>query len=179
MAKVGRFAAVQPWLSLVVRLSMAGILFAAAIPKLQDIPQSVRAVRAYQLLPESVVPFVGTMLPYVEIALGLLLLLGLFTRTASIIWLAMMAAFLTGVIWAWSTGLSIDCGCFGGGGEVEAGTTNYPSHVLERLGFIALGTFLAIWPRSRFSVDGWMSPAPALQAPEEASVHSTPNDSRK
>lgn len=156
-----RFGTVQPWLSLLVRLGMAGILIFAAIPKIQDIPQSVRAVRAYQLLPEAVVPFTGTILPFFELALALLLLLGAFTRAASVVWLVMMAAFTFGVIWAWASGLNIDCGCFGGGGEVEEGQTNYPAHLLERAGFIALGTYLAIWPRSRLSVDGWLSPRPA------------------
>src|SRR5690554_3953077 len=169
-----RFAAVQPWLSLVVRLAMAGILVAAAIPKIQDIPQSIRAVRAYQLLPEALVPFVGTMLPFVELALAVVLLIGAFTRTASVVWLLMMAAFLTGVIWAWATGLTIDCGCFGGGGEVEASETNYPMHLMERIGFIALGTYLVIWPRSKFSVDGWLAPQAA-----DPKVDTTPLETRK
>lgn len=171
------FAAAQPWVSLVVRVAMAVILFAAAIPKFQDIPQSIRAVRAYRLLPEEIVPFVGTMLPFFEVALGIVLLVGAFTRTAAIVWLLMMAAFLTGVIWAWSTGLNIDCGCFGGGGEVAEGETNYPIHLLERLGFIALGTFLAIWPRSRFSVDGLM--APAAEPDAEPALDSSTNEARK
>ena len=157
--KTGAWAEVQPWLSTVVRLAMAGILIAAAIPKMLDIPQSIIAVRAYRLLPEALVPLVGTMLPFVELALAAFLLVGLFTRLASFAWLLMMAGFVTGVIWAWAHGLSIDCGCFGGGGDVAEGTTNYPAHMLERAGFIALGTFLAIWPRSRFSLDGWMKGA--------------------
>ena len=147
---------VLEWISTVVRLAMAGILIAAAIPKMQDIQQSIIAVRAYRLLPEPVVPFVGTTLPFLELLLALFLLLGLFTRIAAIVWLAMMAAFMFGVIWAWTKGLSIDCGCFGGGGEVAAGTTNYPLHLMERIGFIAMGTWLLIWPRSKFSLDGWM-----------------------
>ncbi|MFW2512268.1 MauE/DoxX family redox-associated membrane protein [Demequina sp. SO4-13] len=170
MALRERFGTVQPWLSLLVRLSMAVILIAAAIPKMQDIPKSIIAVRAYRLLPEEVVPFVGTMLPFLELALAALLLLGAFTRLASILWLAMMAAFTFGVIWAWATGLTIDCGCFGGGGEVDASETNYPAHLMERLGFIALGTFLAIWPRSRFSVDQSLAPAPEPE-PETRSAH--------
>ena len=144
------------WISTIVRLAMAGILIFAAIPKLMGIPQSIIAVRAYRLLPEAIVPFVGTMLPFLELTLALFLVLGLFTRIAAIVWLAMMAAFMFGVIWAWAKGLSIDCGCFGGGGDVEEGTTNYPLHLLERLGFIALGTWLLLLPRSKFSLDGWM-----------------------
>lgn len=174
MAMNNRFATVQPWLSLLVRLSMAGILIAAAVPKALDIPQSIRAVRAYQLLPEALVPFVGTMLPFLEFVLAAVLLVGAFTRAASAVWLLMMAGFLTGVIWAWATGLTIDCGCFGGGGEVEASETNYPSHVLERLGFIALGTYLVIWPRSKFSVDSWLAPKP-----QAAELESTTSETRK
>ncbi len=158
-AAPSRWRTVQPWLSTLVRLSMAGILIAAAIPKMMDIPQSIIAVRAYRLLPEVVVPLVGTMLPFVELLLALFLAVGLFTRISSIVWLVMMAGFVAGVIWAWSHGLSIDCGCFGGGGPVDEGTTNYPAHMLERAGFVALGTFLAIWPKSRFSLDGWMKAA--------------------
>ena len=143
------------WISTLVRLSMAGILIFAAIPKLQDIQGSIRAVRAYRLLPEATVEFVGTVLPILELSLALFLLLGLFTRIAAIVWLAMMAAFMFGVIWVWIKGYTIDCGCFGGG-DVPAGKTNYPIHLLERVGFVALGTWLLLWPRTKFSVDGWM-----------------------
>lgn len=152
----GPWKTIQPWISLVVRLAMAGILIFAAIPKLQDLDQSVRAVRAYRLLPEAVVPFIGTALPFLELTLAALLLLGVFTRVAAFIWIGMMAAFLVGVIWVWAKGYSIDCGCFGGGGDVEEGATNYPLHLMERLGFIAMGAFLAVFPRSALSVDSWM-----------------------
>ena len=149
-------SSILEWISTLVRLAMAGILIAAAIPKAQDLPQSIIAVRAYRLLPEALVPFVGTMLPFLEFTLAVFLLLGLFTRIAAIVWLVMMAGFMIGVAWAWFKGYSIDCGCFGGGGDVAEGTTNYPVHMLERVGFVILGTWLLIWPRTKFSLDGWM-----------------------
>lgn len=156
---------VQPWLSLVVRLGMAGILIFAAIPKLQDLQASVRAVRAYRMLTEEVVPLVGNLLPFLELLLAVFLILGLFTRLSSIVWLAMMLAFTVGVLWVWFKGYSIDCGCFGGGGDVPEGTTNYPVHLAERLGFIVLGTYLLIFPRSKFSLDGWMNATPTEAVP--------------
>ena len=147
---------VQPWLSLLVRLAMAAILIAAAIPKFSDLGQSVRAVRAYRLLPDPIVQFVGVALPFLEVALAIMLLVGFFTRAASVVWLIMMAAFMTGVIWVWTHGYSIDCGCFGGGGDVTASETNYPVHMAERLLFVAMGTFLAVFPRSALSIDAWI-----------------------
>jgi len=143
---------------------MAGIMIAGAVPKLQDLPASVRAVRAYRLLPEIFVPLVGNLLPILELLLALFLLVGLFTRLASVVWLLMMAAFTVGVIWVWVKGYSIDCGCFGGGGDVEAGTVNYPLHLLERSGFVILGAYLLIYSRSKFSLDGWMKPTPSVAA---------------
>lgn len=151
-----RWRLVQPWISLLVRLGMAGILIAAAVPKMLDADESVRAVRAYRLLPEVVVPFVGTALPYLELVLAVVLIAGVFTRLASIAWLVMMAAFVFGVAWAWAKGYSIDCGCFGGGGDIPEGTTDYPGHMLERAGFVALGVFLLVFPRTPLSLDAWM-----------------------
>ncbi|WP_291379455.1 MauE/DoxX family redox-associated membrane protein [Demequina sp.] len=163
-----RWSLIQPWISVVVRLAMAGILVAAAIPKMLDVDQSVRAVRAYRLLPETVVPFVGTALPYFELVLALVLLVGVFTRLASVAWLVMMAAFTFGVAWAWAQGYSIDCGCFGGGGNIAEGTADYPGHMLERAGFVALGAFLLVFPRTPLSLDAWMrgEPLVATSRPE-------------
>jgi uncharacterized membrane protein YphA (DoxX/SURF4 family) len=160
-----RWQILQPWLSLAVRLSMGVIMIAAAIPKMLNIDQSVRAVRAYRLLPESVVPFVGTALPYLELVFGLILLVGFFVRWSAILWLVLMAAFVFGVAWAWAKGYSIDCGCFGGGGDVAAGTTNYPEHMLERAGFVALGVFLLVFPRTHASLDAWMKGEPLFSRP--------------
>lgn len=158
MLRNDRFRSAQPWLSLAVRVAMATILIFAALPKLGDLAASVRAVRAYRLLPESVVPLVGNGLPVLELMLALLLLIGLKTRWLAVVWLLMMAGFTVGIIWAWSQGLQIDCGCFGGGGELAEGqTTNYPGHMLERAGFLALGAYLAVYPLSKWSADAWLA----------------------
>ena len=60
------------------------------------------------------------MLPFVEIVLGVLLVLGLFTRPAAIVSTLLMVAFIIGISQAWARGLTIDCGCFGGGGQIGA-----------------------------------------------------------
>jgi len=162
---VTRWRVLQPWLSLVVRLSMAGILIAAAIPKMMDLDQSVRAVRAYRLVPTDLTAFFGTALPFFELVLALVLLVGVFSRWSAVVWLVMMAAFVTGVAWAWAKGYSIDCGCFGGGGDIKPGTTNYPVHMLERAGFVALGLFLLKFPKTHASLDAWMKGEPLFSRP--------------
>src|SRR5699024_9122073 len=57
---------------------------------------------------------------------------------------------------AWARDLSIDCGCFGGGGQIAAGETSYPLEILRDVGFLVLASWLATRPRSFGSLDGWL-----------------------
>src|SRR5262245_42752636 len=115
-----RWAAVQPWLGMLARLGLAGVWFAAGASKVTDLDASARAVNAYRLMPFSVAGFVGTVLPFLEIAIGILLLVGLATRLAGIASAVLLAAYVAGISSAWVRGLAIDCGCFGGGGDLAA-----------------------------------------------------------
>ena len=97
----------------------------------------MRAVRAYRLLPESLVAPVAFGLPVVEIAVGLALLIGVFVRTAAVAAAVLLVVFLAAVASAWARGLQSDCGCFGDGGEVAAGETAYPAEILRDAALLA------------------------------------------
>src|SRR5262245_1372792 len=97
----------QPWVSTVARLVLAGVLFTAGGAKIADPNQSVAAVNAYDLFPSGVAKLIGYGLPFLEIALGILLLLGLATRFAAAATAGLMVAFIGGVASAWARGLSI------------------------------------------------------------------------
>ena len=153
-AATSRWAAVQPWLSLIVRVALAGILGYAGYNKVIVPALSVESVAAYELFGETLNQLIGYTLPLFELALALLLLAGLATRVTGIISALLMAVFIAGIASAWARGLTIDCGCFGTGGVVDADETTYALDIARDLGFMALGLFLAIWPRSRYSLDG-------------------------
>jgi uncharacterized membrane protein YphA (DoxX/SURF4 family) len=139
------------------RLLLAGVWLYAGATKVGDLAASTRAVKAYQLLPNPVAEAVGAALPFVEIALGVLLLLGLATRLAAATSALLMTGFVVGIAAAWARGLRIDCGCFGGGGGLAAGES--PSYWLD-LGrdglLLAAAAVLVVWPRTGWSVDGWL-----------------------
>src|SRR3954465_999948 len=101
----------QGVVGVVCRLLVGGVWVVAGVLKLPDPAENVRAVRAYQLLPEAVVPAVGHAPPILEIVIGACLLLGVFTRVAGIVSCLLLAAFIIGISSAWARGLSIDCGC--------------------------------------------------------------------
>ncbi len=142
-----------PWAGLVARLVLAGVLVTAGALKLPDPAESVRAVRAYRLLPEAVVPTVGYGLPLLEVALGLLLILGLAVRLTAAASGVLLVLFVVGVGAAWARGLQIDCGCFGGGGEVGPGETKYGREVARDLGLLVLAGLLVWRPRTRLALD--------------------------
>ena len=161
----------RPWISTVTRVALGMVLIVAGGLKLPDPEGAIRAVRAYELLPESLVPIVGLGMPALEVALGVVLVLGLFTRIASLAGVLLMAVFIGAIASAWARGLTIDCGCFGGGGQVEEGQEKYLQEIVRDLGFIALGLFSAVWPRSPLSVDRWLNrglddPTPAGPEPD-------------
>jgi uncharacterized membrane protein YphA (DoxX/SURF4 family) len=136
------------------RLLLGGVFVVAGVLKLPDPAAAVRAVRAYQLLPESLVGPVAFGLPVIEIAVGLALLLGVFVRTAGIASAVLLAVFIGAVGSAWARGLQIDCGCFGNGGQVAAGETSYPLEVLRDVGLLLVALALARWPASRLALGG-------------------------
>jgi uncharacterized membrane protein YphA (DoxX/SURF4 family) len=143
-----------PWLATVARLLLGGVFVIAGLLKLPDPAAAVRAVRAYRLLAEALVGPVAFGLPVVEIAVGLALLAGIFVRTAAIAAAALLVVFLVGVGSAWARGLQIDCGCFGGGGQVAAADTAYPGEVARDLGLLLVALALVRWPASRLAVGG-------------------------
>ena len=142
------------------RVVVGAVWVVAGVLKLPDPNANVRAVRAYQLLPESVVPVVGHGLPILEILVGVCLLLGLLTRVAAVVSVVLLLAFLTGISSAWARGLSIDCGCFGGGaGPVANAQAQYPWDLTRDLGLLLLSGWLVWRPRTPLAADNYLLPA--------------------
>jgi len=159
---IRRFRTAQPWLTLAGRLFLAYIWFDAGWPKLMDSAGTVRSVRAFQILPEAVVPTFGYALPVVELALGVLLVLGLFTRLSAIATAVLMVVFMVGIASAWIRGLSIECGCFGNAGTAVADPVpGYRADLLRDTGFLLVAAFIAVWPRGVADADRWLGLTPA------------------
>ncbi|QLQ39603.1 MauE/DoxX family redox-associated membrane protein [Micromonospora robiginosa] len=154
----GRWPALRHWLGVAARLGLAAVWLIAGGAKVGDLAASGRAVNAYQVMPYDLATVIGAALPFVELALGLLLLVGLATRVGAGVSAALLVVFVAGIASAWARGLAIDCGCFGSGGQLGAGESpSYLPEILRDLGFLALAGFLLIWPRTPFSVDGWLA----------------------
>jgi uncharacterized membrane protein YphA (DoxX/SURF4 family) len=156
---------VSSWVRLAARLLLAGVWLVAGGAKVGDLQASVRAVHAYDLLPYAASKLVGAALPFVEIAVGLLLLIGFATRIAAAVSAGVLAMFIGGIAAAWARGLRIDCGCFGGGGELAAGQSpTYFWEITRDVALLAVAGYLVFRPASRLALDNLLIPG---EFPEE------------
>lgn len=138
---------------LVARLVLGGVLIVSGGLKVTSPAVSARAVRAFQILPFDVAGYVGYALPILEVLVGLLLIVGLFTRASAAVGGLLMVAFVIGITSAWIRGLSIDCGCFGGGGTIGAAQTQYGRDILRDAALAFCALWLVIRSRTTFSFD--------------------------
>lgn len=150
-----RMTVAWPWIGTAARLGLAAVWLIAGALKVGDLAASARAVNAYQVMSYDTAKVVGAVQPFLEIALGLLLLIGLSTRLTAVISALLLAVFVAGIASAWARGLRIDCGCFSSGGELGRGeSTAYGVDIARDLAFLALSGLLVWRPRTRFSLDG-------------------------
>ena len=150
---LNKFKTYQPWLTLLARLILGGVLLAAGALKIGNLQKSAMAVRAYEMLPVELANFLGYALPWIEIGIGLLLIVGASVKVCGLLGAFTMLAFIIAIAQAWTRGLSIDCGCFGGGGTIDPEETKYLSEIIRDIGLLAMGVFLYYFPKGKLSLD--------------------------
>ena len=148
----------QPFITLLCRLLLGGVLLVAGGLKAFKPSESAGAVAAYKILPNDIAHLIGYALPWLEIALGILLIIGLTTRLAALAGTAVMIIFTAAIISVWARGILIDCGCFGGGGAVDPSKAAeahraYLLEILRDLGLALSGTYLYFFPYGRLSIE--------------------------
>ena len=101
------------WFLFMLRLALGGIFITAGIAKLSSQAEFINAVIGYGILPDSLARLYGYVLPWAELAIGLCLVLGLFTRVASGLVLPIALSFVIANSYAIYLQFQDDCGCFG------------------------------------------------------------------
>jgi uncharacterized membrane protein YphA (DoxX/SURF4 family) len=149
---------VREWLGTAARLVTGGVWIWAGLLKLPHPQDSVQAVRAYQLLPGDTAVPVGHLLPVLEVVGGALLVVGLLTRGAAVASALLFVAFIIGIASVWARDISIDCGCFGGGGYDPDAQSKYPWEIARDAALLAASAFLVRPGRTRLALDNLLFP---------------------
>ena len=109
--------------ALALRVVLGAVFMYAAYTKLrQSWLLFALSIDSYQLLPEWGVYAVARTLPWMELALGVMLIAGVWLRSLSLVAAGILALFFTVMIVAYARGGGIDCGCFGVGEPLSAKT---------------------------------------------------------
>ncbi len=102
----------HPAVGAACRLLLGAVFVYASFPKLLRPGDFARLVHGYQLLHPDLVNLVGITLPWIEVAAGAFLLLGILPRSSAAIVAGLLALFMAAGFLALARGLDIECGCF-------------------------------------------------------------------
>jgi uncharacterized membrane protein YphA (DoxX/SURF4 family) len=136
--------------NLLSRVVVGAALIHAALPAFADRQHLVAILKAYRFFPYGLVESLAAILPFVEVAVGMLLIVGLFTRVSAIWASAMLGSFLIGLGEAALRGLHIDCGCSlvpNGRSLISA------ADILIVTVFLAMAIFVALHPGGPLGLD--------------------------
>ncbi len=106
-------------IALAARLYLGSLFLLACGHKIADPHAFAVDIATYQMLPLALVNPLAIVLPWVELLAGGLLVLGLRTRAASLLAVAMLAMFTVAISLAVARGLDLACGCFASQGAAE------------------------------------------------------------
>lgn len=92
---------------------MGYVWLSAGMSKLNHQLSVSQNIQGYQIFTPEWSDFLAHLIGPLEVAGGVLLILGIFLRGSSKVAFAVLVLFMVGISQAWIRGLDIDCGCFG------------------------------------------------------------------
>ena len=96
----------------VARLILGGIFIFASVDKIIHPAAFAEAVYNYQILPDILINLTAIILPYLELFLGISLILGICLPGAILLSNLLLLSFFGALVFNLARGLDIQCGCF-------------------------------------------------------------------
>lgn len=158
---------------LLCRLIAGGLFVFAGGIKLMNPKMFALDIQSLRILPpgmaDTIAPGLAYFVPWLEITVGVALVLGFWAREAALLLSLMVTSFTIALTSVILRGMNVSCGCFGDALDGLFGGSGVGWHSVIRNG-VFLAMFLAVlWKGpGRFSMDLWRrgaSPAPDPSAP--------------
>lgn len=144
----------SPYFLLFARLCVGGVFLASALGKWLDKPGTEASLSRYPFLPAGSGLLVANLFPPLELLVGGLLVMGLFTRFAAVAAVALFVLFTGLILYDLTHGKTESCHCFGRLSEEKL----TPMAVVRNAVLMVLALLVA------FLFDGWMAVDTALSA---------------
>ncbi len=101
----------HPVLTLLSRLVVGGVFVWYGMEKIVLAKDFAHNIMNYEMLPHQWVNIMALIMPWIEVICGLMLILGIRLRAASMLTALMIVSFLMAISYALANNLQIDCGC--------------------------------------------------------------------
>jgi putative oxidoreductase len=141
---------------LAARLLIGGMFVYASIYKLFDPVSFAVSIRNYMIIPASLSNIVALTLPWIEIVAGGFLILGVLVRPSALLTTGMLGVFLGAIIYAFSIGLDIDCGCFSS--AATSGGRIGLIHIARDASLFLISLFILVLDSGNFRIASFLIP---------------------
>ncbi len=138
-------------LALGARLYLGAIFLLACPHKILEPSAFALDIATYQILPLGLVNLLAIVLPWVELAAALMLILGFRTRAAALLAMGMLAMFTVAIASAVAKGLDMSCGCFASQGSAEDPISWQT--IVRDASWLLLAVYIFILDRSPLGLD--------------------------
>jgi uncharacterized membrane protein YphA (DoxX/SURF4 family) len=96
-----------------IRLFVGGVFLIAGLIKIKGSSSGLLiAILGYELVPRGLATILAYVLPWLEIIVGGLLILGLWSHLTVLVGAGLLAVFLSGIVTSLLRGMNNDCGCY-------------------------------------------------------------------
>jgi len=99
------------WIVLIFRFSLGALFIYASMDKINDPRTFSGDIRAYQIVPFGFENFLAIILPWLELLIGLGLVIGVMVDGAALISMGLLVMFIIAISSAILRGFNIECGC--------------------------------------------------------------------
>ncbi|HYP20500.1 MAG TPA: DoxX family protein [Chloroflexia bacterium] len=140
----------SPYFVLFARCCVGGVFVVSGLGKLADGEGTVAAMSRYPFLPRGSGGFLGRVFPYLELVIGVMLVLGLLARVAAVGAVLLFVVFTALVVYDLTRGQQQSCHCFG---RISAERLT-PVAVVRNLLLLGLSALVAASFDGLFSLDG-------------------------
>jgi len=105
------------------RIFLGGIFVIASLDKILNPGAFAEIIHNYQILPDAFINLTAIILPWVELLLGLFLVIGLWLPGAALLSTILLVVFWGSLLFNLIRGLDVYCGCFSTSIEVPSDAT--------------------------------------------------------
>lgn len=100
------------WIQRVLRLVIGGIFIYASWDKIIQPDRLAEIIIGYQILPFALVNISAIWLPYLELLIGIFVILGIWLRACSLLLIGLFILYIGAILFALVRNIPLVCGCF-------------------------------------------------------------------